>query len=263
MKAIMQTLCKLQFDEPKDARAAAMNDDPEKNEKKQKRRGSVLVYEQLREDILWMKIEPGTAIDEVELANRFGVSRTPIREALLLLQGDWLVQFLPNRTSIVAPLSLNNMRQYFDSHLMLARLAARSAAMTGNVDQDALRVHVRAFRAAIAAGDHPAALRSSLALTRQLTALTGNIFLNRYFGHSLDSGIRTSIRYFFPNASPDELIAAADLADHLIDAVAAGEIDASDAAMKAIVMHEVDVILRALTPVTGDKMDITMIEGLE
>lgn len=240
-----------------------MKDELEKTQEKQKRRGAVLVYEKLRDDILWLKIPPGTAIDEVELAKRFEVSRTPIREALLLLQGDWLVQFLANRTSIVAPLSLNNMRHYVDSHLMLARMAARAAALSGCADRDVLRQHTERFRTAIAEQDHHRALRASLALTRDLTALTDNIFLDRYFGHSLDSGIRTRIMYFFPNATAGDFDHAAGLADGLIDAVASGDADASDDAMNALVMHEVDIILRALRPAYGETMHTTTLGAAE
>lgn len=214
----------------------------------------------LREDILWLKIAPGTAIDEVALAKRFAVSRTPIREALLLLQGEWLVQFLPNRTSIVSPLSMNNAAQYFDTHLMLARMAARAAALSGRANRAALTAHLSIFRKAITAQDHHAAFKTSLAMTRELTDLTENIFLSRYFGHSLDSGIRTKIVFYFPKADMAELSQAGDMHEALIEAVVSGNPDASDAAMQALIMHEIDIILRALKPAYGDQMQITTLE---
>ena len=49
-------------------------------------RGAIQVYETLRDDILWLRIAPGSAIDEVALAARFDISRTPVREALNQLQ---------------------------------------------------------------------------------------------------------------------------------------------------------------------------------
>lgn len=235
----------------------------EKTAEKQKRRGAVLVYEMLREDILWLQIAPGTAIDEVALAKRFEVSRTPIREALLLLQGDWLVQFLPNRTSIVSPLSLNNSGQYFDSHLMLARMAARSAALSGRAGTADLMRHADAFRMAVTGGDHRAALRASLALFADLTGLSDNIFLTRYFSHSLDSGIRTKIVYYFPNASAQELAVAGDLHERVIAEVTTGDPEASDRAMRTLLQHEIDIILRALKPTYGDTMTITHLEVAE
>ena len=232
----------------------------EKPEEKQRRRGAVLVYETLRDDILWMRIPPGSAIDEVALAKRFDISRTPIREALLLLQGDWLVEFLPNRTSIVSPLSLNNSAHYFDSHLVLARTMVRAAAASGKADRATLSRHVAAFRDATQNQAYDLALKASLDLMRDLTALTGNIFLDRYFGHSLNSGIRTMIMYYFPNASSGELEAAKTQMAAIVDAVANGESDASDAATRALLMHEIKIILRALHPAIGDRMDVRSLE---
>ena len=233
------------------------------SKEKQKRRGAVLIYETLREDILWMKIPPGSAIDEVALAQRFKISRTPIREALLLLQGDWLVQFLPNRTSIVAPLSMNNTRQYFDSHLVLARTTARAAAASGRADQGALKAHVNSFRGATESSAFEAAHRAYLALMNDITDLTSNIFLERYFGHSLDSGIRTMIKYYFPNATVEALAAASALMDALVDAIVAVDAEASDAAIQALFMHEIEIILRALYPSIGDRMEIKNLEIAE
>lgn len=221
-----------------------------------------MVYETLRDDILWLRIAPGSAIDEVALANRFAVSRTPIREALLLLQGDWLVEFLPNRTTIVAPLSLNNAGQYFDSHLILARTMVRAAATSGRGDGAALGVHVQAFRDATRTGAFDAALKSSLALMRDLTALTGNIFLGRYFGHSLDSGIRTMIIYYFPNASGPEIDAAGAQMAAVVEAVVSGDADASDAAIRTLLIDQIKIIQRALHPAIGASMDIQTLEPI-
>lgn len=219
------------------------------------------MYETLREDILWMRIAPGAAIDEVALAERFAVSRTPIREALLLLQGDWLIDFLPNRTSIVAPLSMNNAGDYFDTHLVLGRTVARAAAASGQAMRDDLLIHHRAFLSAIDGGDYNRALQVTLALMREITALTGNIFLQRYFSHSLDSGIRAKISYYFPNATCEELTQAAALLRRLIDAIASGNPDAGDAAIRELLMQEISISLRSLHPTFGDKMDISRLEA--
>lgn len=228
----------------------------EKSAEKQKRRGAVLVYESLREDILWMRISPGTAIDEVALADRFAISRTPIREALLLLQGDWLVEFLPNRTTIVAPMTMNNSRQYFDTHLVLARTIAREAALSGRAERNNLLLHHRDFVAAVAANAYNEALRVTLKLMRDISACTGNIFAQRYFRHSLDSGMRAKIMFYYPNAKASELIEAAELLHVLITAVASGDPDQSDVAMRAVLINEIEVSLRSFRPSFGDQMDL-------
>ena len=224
----------------------------------QRRRGAILVYEALRDDILWLRIKPGQAIDEVALARRFKTSRTPIREALLLLHGDWLVQFLPNRTSIVAPLTLNNAREYFDSHLVLARMTVRAAVLTGCADRGSLLSLHREFEKAMSDGAWEQAFRTSLKLHRTLARLTGNIFLNRYFTHSLDAGMRTKILFYFPKLDAGERKRAGVLLEALIEAVISGDADAGDDAMTALVEHEIGVILRSLYPAFGDRMDLTV-----
>src|ERR1700742_2029797 len=58
--------------------------------------------ESIEEEIATGKLLPGTRLDEVELATRFGVSRTPIREALRLLLGEGLVETRPQRGAAAA-----------------------------------------------------------------------------------------------------------------------------------------------------------------
>lgn len=221
----------------------------------------MLVFDALRNDILWLRIAPGTAIDEVALADRFKVSRTPVREALLMLQSEWLVQFLPNRTSIVAPLLLNNAGQYFDAHLVLARSVGRAAALSRRANQAQLAGFVETYGSAVEKQDYTAALEVSLTLFRSLTDLTGNIFLERYFKHSLDAGIRTKIRHFFPNAEPKELKQTAALMSTLVEAVAAADADASDDAVRALIVQEIEIIMRSLQPSFGDAMNVEALEN--
>lgn len=220
----------------------------------------MLVFDALRDDILWLRIAPGTAIDEVALADRFKVSRTPVREALLMLQSEWLVQFLPNRTSIVAPLLLNNAGQYFDAHLVLARSVGRAAALSKRADRKQLEGLVETFGASIGKQDYAAALQVSLSLFRNLTDLTGNIFLQRYFQHSLDAGIRTKILHYFPNAEEQELRQTGSLMSALVEAVAAFDADASDDAVRALIVQEIEIIMRSLQPSFGDAMNVEALE---
>ncbi len=74
------------------------------------------------------RLEPGDALDEAELARKFGVSRTPVREALLQLAAiDW-IQFRPRRGAVVAPITLQRMVQMFEVMAELEALCARLAA---------------------------------------------------------------------------------------------------------------------------------------
>ena len=65
--------------------------------------GAVAIYETLRDEILSLILEPSELVDESSLAKRFGVSRSPVREAMVRLVSESLLQTLPNKGTIVAP----------------------------------------------------------------------------------------------------------------------------------------------------------------
>jgi DNA-binding GntR family transcriptional regulator len=70
-----------------------------------------VVYEALREQIVWLELRPGERLVESELAARMGVSKTPIREALALLEADGLVEAIPYRGAIVRWLTVAEMEE--------------------------------------------------------------------------------------------------------------------------------------------------------
>lgn len=69
------------------------------------------IYATLRRDIAAMRLRPGTRLSENELAARFGTSRAPVREALIRLVEDGLIEVRPQRGSFVSPISLQAMEQ--------------------------------------------------------------------------------------------------------------------------------------------------------
>src|SRR5215470_1029017 len=79
--------------------------------------GAVYVYDSLKAQILDLELKPGTLLDETLVSRQFGVSRSPVREALIRLSAEGLVQNLRNRTSIVAPFDVAALPAYFDALL--------------------------------------------------------------------------------------------------------------------------------------------------
>lgn len=71
-----------------------------------------IVYEQLYELIQNLKLPPGERLVEADLSARFGVSKTPIREALLLLEKEGLVHIVPHSGATVTWLSLHDYAQH-------------------------------------------------------------------------------------------------------------------------------------------------------
>ena len=222
--------------------------------RKRARRGALQVYDVLREEILWLRITPGSALDELALAARFEVSRTPIREALLLLAGERLVEVLPNRTSIVAPFSLDNAGDYLDTAFIISRAVARAAALSGRAEPARLDEHLERLDRAVRAADFEGSLRCELAALRHLADLSGNIFLISFFGQVLDAGIRMRVLHYFPNATAAERRAAVGRLEALQAAVLAGDAAGSDRAIERMIHADFAIIVRSLEPRFGAEM---------
>src|SRR3984893_4270466 len=82
----------------------------------------------LREAILTGRYAPGARLVQQELAEAFGMSRIPLREALRRLEGEGLVIISPNRGAIVRPLAPKDIVDLYDLRLALETLAVRRAA---------------------------------------------------------------------------------------------------------------------------------------
>ena len=79
------------------------------------------IYEQLRADIIGCRLAPGADIREGELALRFGVSKSPVRDALMQLQREGLVLALPRQGYRVASISLADVEDMFHLRAALER----------------------------------------------------------------------------------------------------------------------------------------------
>ena len=86
------------------------------------------VYETMLRRIIIGEIAPGEVLTEVDLANQFKTSRTPIREACIHLLKEGLLRSAPRRGYIVTELALNDIRELYQLRLMLEPPAAQLAA---------------------------------------------------------------------------------------------------------------------------------------
>ena len=89
---------------------------------------SQCAYEQLRDEIVQWELPPGTHLNEVPLAERLSVSRTPLREAVQRLARDGLVTIIPGRGALVAQLALQDVVHLFQMREALEPYAARLCA---------------------------------------------------------------------------------------------------------------------------------------
>ncbi len=92
------------------------------------------IYNTLRQEILTLKLAPGSGIDELSLSARFNISRVPIREVLKRLAGSGLVEISKNKMSMVAPLNISDFPKYIDALDLNQRIVTVLAARLRSTD---------------------------------------------------------------------------------------------------------------------------------
>ena len=160
--------------------------------------GVQTVYDALRAEILELTLEPGSPLDEVTLAERFEMSRTPVREALVRLAGDGLVTQLPNRNTIVAPIDFVQLPVYFEALTLMYRVTTRGAA-TGRrpADLKLIRQHQAAYAQAVIDSDVPGMIGHNRDFHATIAEAAGNPYFTTLFTRLLDEGRRILRLYYY------------------------------------------------------------------
>jgi DNA-binding GntR family transcriptional regulator len=197
----------------------------------------------LREAILTGRYAPGTRLVQEDLAEAFGVSRIPLREALRRLEGEGLVLISPNRGAIVRPLAPKDVVDLYDLRLALESLAIRRAAERfADLRGSTKTLHAHASRA-IAARAMPAIFGLDRDFHAGLAAASDNPHLIAALGAQWSQIMRVMHAYFQVANYP-----AAVWDDHeaIADAVAHGEGELAVARLTAHLSESRDAILAHL-----------------
>ncbi|BBX47474.1 GntR family transcriptional regulator [Mycobacterium cookii] len=139
----------------------------------------------LRASIMSGALRPGTYIRLDETAAKLGVSATPVREALLKLRGEGMVQLEPHRGHVVLPLSRQDIDDIFWVQATIAKELAATAAQNITDDEIAeLERITDGMAAAVAAGDTEAIAAGEFAFHRAFNHATGRIKLAWFLLHA-------------------------------------------------------------------------------
>lgn len=98
-----------------------------KHEKKRSGKSSTLIYNELRQQILQNQLPANESIKQDKVAEQFGVSKIPVREALRLLEADGLVEFKPRRGAFVVELSEKDILENLEIRIALETHAIQLA----------------------------------------------------------------------------------------------------------------------------------------
>jgi len=133
---------------------------------------------ELEHDIVSGRLRPGDRLDEQTLALKFGVSRTPVREALLQLTSMGLVDMRPRRGAVVASIGLKNLLDMFEVMAELEGMCARLAARRISTPQcERLRALHDASSRAVEKGDLDAYYTCNVGFHETLYGASNNAYL--------------------------------------------------------------------------------------
>lgn len=204
--------------------------DNETSLRNERKRGSgvKVVYDILRDEILHLELPPGSPIDEVQLSERFGMSRTPIREALVRLAGEGLIDTLPNRSTMVSQIDFLNMHSYFDALVLMYRVTTQLAAKYHRPeDLEIVRARQAEFAEAVEAQDALAMISTNAALHLAIAEAGRNPYFTGLFSRLLNEGRRILRLYYqsYDDRLPRRFV---DEHDEMIAAIAARDTELAE-----------------------------------
>ncbi|MED2945139.1 GntR family transcriptional regulator [Bacillus swezeyi] len=125
------------------------------------------VYQTLKRAIVHLELKPGQRLHDQELAEQFGISRTPVREALKRLEDEGLVEAVPGSATRVAPLNPEEAKHAFPVTAALHALAVRiSIPFITETNIRELENHNKSLEIALEKGDIIEAIESDEAFHR-------------------------------------------------------------------------------------------------
>jgi DNA-binding GntR family transcriptional regulator len=184
------------------------------------------IFRQLVSSIEDGTLTPGERLREAELAERYGVSRTPIREGLKRLESHGLATYEPNRGMIIPLLDNDQINELYVVRAVLEGTVVRFAAQHATAAEISIfKDMIEADRAAI--DDAEALSRSNRAFHRRLTLASHNRYLIAQVDHMKHFLLLLSGNTFVDQKRRE---AAVDEHAQIVAAIAARDMDAAEAA---------------------------------
>jgi DNA-binding GntR family transcriptional regulator len=195
------------------------------------------IYDDLKKQILTLELEPGTALDEVRLSERYRISRTPLREILRSLAAEGCVDIVNNRGAYVSAMSHKVLRDFFVTAPMIYSAIGRLAAQNAKPAQIAgIREIQENFRAAIDARSSAEMVYWNQCFHALMGEMADNPYLKPSYDRLLIDHARISQTFYRPRnpGMAERMYQALGHHDAMIDAIEAGD---SEAVVELIVEH--------------------------
>jgi DNA-binding GntR family transcriptional regulator len=213
------------------------------------RNASVAATELIREAIIDGRLQPGQRLKEEELARELGVSRTPVREALLVLQTEGLILGTPNRGAMVRSHDAGDLDDLYQLRALLEGYATRRAATRiSEEDIEALRESCKRFSALEEQEDLREVVRENLFFHETILEAAGSLRLKGMVRKVVELPLvyRSYIWY-----SPDQKRISAHYHRQIVNALAARDGERAELIMKEHVFEARDLLVTHVRELEG------------
>ena len=189
-------------------------------------------YQYLRGTVLSDPAVSGTFINEQAVATEVGISRTPVREALLMLAAEDLVQLVPHRGAFVAPVPGREIAEMMQARGVIETWAATSSLASGDAPVEAMSAVLEQQRSIVDNGDAKEFIELDSQFHALLVDAAGNSVLGRLYDNLRAKHVLLGVVALQRSATRRQEV----LAEHqaIVDGLASGQ---PEAAEKAILSH--------------------------
>jgi len=161
------------------------------------------VYAHVKEGVLERRYEGGALLTEGELADAVGVSRTPVREALLRLEAEGLIKLYPKKGALVLPVSAQEIADVVETRQLVEEHAARKAVPASPRLLARLEELLDRQKEQAAAGDLAGAAVTDRCFHAEIVRSGGNEILSRLYDQLRDRQLRMGVAVM--HAHPDRI----------------------------------------------------------
>ena len=203
-----------------------------------------VVFNTLREAILRGELKPGERLMEIQLANKLGVSRTPIREAIRKLELEGLVLMIPRKGAEVAQITEKSLRDVLEVRRALENLAVQLACLRMSPQTLAdLKAAARVFEEILGGEDVTAVAEADVAFHDVIYMATDNQRLISLLNNLREQMYRYRVEYLKKKECHKQLFWEHQ---EIIRAIEAGEIDVATKITEQHIDNQVEAVSDAL-----------------
>ncbi|MEU3721583.1 GntR family transcriptional regulator [Streptomyces sp. NPDC031705] len=188
------------------------------------------VYRHVKQGVLDRRYEGGVLLTEGELAVAVGVSRTPVREALLRLETEGLLRLYPKKGALVLPVSAQEIADVVETRLLVEEFTVRRAVPAPPALLERLTRLLEELRRYAARGDLAAMTTADRCFHAEIVRNAGNEILSRLYDQLRDRQLRMGVALL--HAHPERVERTLEEHAEILDALRAGDAEAAAAAVR-------------------------------